>query len=509
MNEEIDDSEFYHQDFTTASEWEVFIARLEEIINQWKTDDIQKDFPVESQSIWTIRSEKVTFVDFDFNLFLYRKNIEKNEASETTDDTDKQEKNPIETLYDFEYFDEKTQAEHANISTWYGLNDFFVLSPANNVGVTSESKIKILLSSVHIVASNLKCEIPIFVQIREKWQKCYLGVYEGEGVRTNFEMIHLKRSPPQCHYLTGLLDLFKGKIVSPCTLENIMVSLQHTYNLSEFGTFFWKQDIMESDNFDIENLFILPFGATVDPINTIVMKATWNRVYDTFVVDSETFSDFDPMTAHTWSCMSIMTNDPICLLGDSLTEFLQNLANSSTVYDILGDFATLPSNTDPNPLDLLTEPSVPTISSLLTRAARQSLTGSLIKRRGIPPIPESVLVPLLYFLFPDADEKTLYPYGSKEDKETTEEASENTVSVFIKLKQYFKKCFVLQVLLKNLEEDFKGFKTCGRDSLVWRLAIVLAHSLQSLGGPKAFAHIWYEFVQEMRYRWDKTMPIPG
>lgn len=65
------------------------------------------------------------------------------------------------------------------------------------------------------------------------------------------------------------------------------------------------------------------------------------------------------------------------------------------------------------------------------------------------------------------------------------------------------------MIYKNLEEEFKGFRTCGVDSLVWRLSIVLAHALQSLGGLKALAHIWYEFVQEMRYRWDKSMPIPG
>lgn len=33
-NIEIED--FYHHDFTTASEWEVFIARLEEIVHEWK-----------------------------------------------------------------------------------------------------------------------------------------------------------------------------------------------------------------------------------------------------------------------------------------------------------------------------------------------------------------------------------------------------------------------------------------------------------------------------------------
>lgn len=433
MNEEIDETEFYHQDFTTASEWEIFIARVEEIINQWKTDDEQKEQIADTQDIWTIKTEKISFVDFEFTLILYRKTVESEEISEGNGEPEGQTKNPIDSTYDFEYYDEKKVVEHSCLSTWYGIDEFYVLSASNNQAITSESKIKILLSTIYIVASNLKYDKPMFVQIREKWQRCYLGVYEGEGVRTNLEMIHLRKGPPHCHYLTGLLDLFKGKIMSPFSLENIIVSLQHTYDLLYFGTFVWKQDIMESDTFDVENLFILPLGVTVDPIKKIILKTTWNRVFDNLVVDSETFSDFDPMTAHSWSCRTTMTNEPVCLLGDTLSEFFQNLNNNSTVYDILGDFAALPSNSDPNPLDLLTEPAVPSISSLITRAARQSLTGSLAKRRGVPPIPESILVQLLYFLFPDADERTSYPYGGKEDKEGVEELNVSVFRIIIAL----------------------------------------------------------------------------
>lgn len=62
---------------------------------------------------------------------------------------------------------------------------------------------------------------------------------------------------------------------------------------------------------------------------------------------------------------------------------------------------------------------------------------------------------------------------------------------------------------KNYENIFRGYKTCGYDSLVWRLAIVLAQAAESLGGTKALAHLWYEFSQEMRYRWEKSYLIPG
>lgn len=425
MNEEIDDSEFYHQDFTTASEWEIFIARLEEIINQWKTEDLQNETQPDSQNIWEIRSEKLTFADFDFSLSLHRKKVETPDSSESSDlHEEKQNKNPIDSLYDFELYDENNFTDASCLSTWYGLNEFIVLSPFNNVGIISESKIKILLSSAYVVTSNLNCEVPIFVQIREKWQKCFLGVYEGEGIRTNFEMVHLKRGPHHCQYLTGLLDLFKTKIMSPCNIENILVSVQQSYVLTDFGNFFWKQDFLNGDNFDVEILFVLPFGVTIDPINSLVLKATWNHLSDNLIVDSENYTDFDPMVAPKWSCIARITNEPLCLLGECLSEFLQNLSNNSMVFEILGDFAAT-SAPENNPLDLLTEPAVPNISSLLSRAARSSLGRN---RRGIQPITDSVLVSLLYFLFPDADERSNFPYGGKDEKEPSEKSNQEHVS---------------------------------------------------------------------------------
>lgn len=60
-----------------------------------------------------------------------------------------------------------------------------------------------------------------------------------------------------------------------------------------------------------------------------------------------------------------------------------------------------------------------------------------------------------------------------------------------------------------MDQEFRGFKTCAEDSLVWRLAILLSNVLQSLGGLKAFCHLWYEFVQQLRCRWDQSMVIPG
>ncbi|CAH1133683.1 unnamed protein product [Ceutorhynchus assimilis] len=479
MNEEIDDSEFYHEDFTTASDWEILVAHMEEIINQGKSEE--KNESSTAAGLWEIKSEKLVYIDSNFDFIWYKKNCDE-DLSEGSDD---KSKHPLDKWHDFtleEYSED--QFKDICLAKWYGLDEFLVLSPAGKIGATNnESRAKILLSAAAVVANNSSIEVPLFIQVKDKWQQVYLGVYEANNIRTSFDIVHLKRGLYYCQYLTGLLDLFKTKIRSPCTIENIFVSYQGTYQLQEFGNFIWKQDVL-SNSMDIESLYILPFGVTVDPLQTLLLKAIWSRLSEHSVIDTESYTDFDPMKAQKWHCEAVFTQEPICLLGDALGEFLELLNNDSSVYDVLGDFAVM-HVPESHPLDLLTESPVPSFSHLLSRAARSSLISN---KRGNPPLNEGVLVPLLYFLFPDADENSMFPYGVKDEKEP--------------IQKKFK-------LFQSLDDQFKGFKTSNEDSLIWRLSIVLSHTLQTLGGIKAFCHIWYEFVQEMRYRWENSMLIPG
>lgn len=57
-------------------------------------------------------------------------------------------------------------------------------------------------------------QVPMFVQIQQKWRRMYAGECKGPGVRTDFEIVHLRRAPVQYNHLSGLLDIFKSKIVS-------------------------------------------------------------------------------------------------------------------------------------------------------------------------------------------------------------------------------------------------------------------------------------------------------
>nr|XP_022900950.1 rab3 GTPase-activating protein catalytic subunit [Onthophagus taurus] len=489
MNEEIDESEFYHQDFTTASEWEVFISRLEEIVHEWKIEDVKNLDKGNVNVKWLVKSENVHFSDMEFKLSLYRLMSAIKDAKDDDEDGDKKTKNPIDSNFDFVLEDEDDSNPDKYIYKWYGLNEYMVISPLNNAGITSESIIKILLSSANIAVANLNCEIPMFIQIRDKLQHLYLGVYEGNGIKTNYEMIHLRRGPPYYKYLSGLLDIFKTKIISPVNLDPVMVSVQLTYHLTEFGNYSWKQESLDvfSDNFDSNSLTILPFGVRYDPIACLVLRTKWSHLPENFVVDSENYSDFDPMHAPIWTLSSIMSDQPVCLLAECLNEFLQLLNNNFTIQDILGDYASVPQPEN-NPLALLTEPQIPTITTMLKRATRNSI---IRQRRGVSPLSEETLVPLLYFLFPDASDDVLHPYSEMNPKENVKTTFRDVNNV------------------KTIEDLFNGYKTCANDSLVWRLSITLAQTLDTLGGIRSMAHLWFEFVQEMRYRWDKSVAIPG
>jgi hypothetical protein len=60
---------------------------------------------------------------------------------------------------------------------------------------------------LHFILSNAVLisfsQVPVFVQIHEPQQNYYMGVCEVKGIRSEFEMVYLKRTPAHCKYLTG------------------------------------------------------------------------------------------------------------------------------------------------------------------------------------------------------------------------------------------------------------------------------------------------------------------
>jgi Rab3 GTPase-activating protein catalytic subunit len=55
------------------------------------------------------------------------------------------------------------------------------------------------------------------------------------------------------------------------------------------------------------------------------------------VVDSESYSDFEPSQAPQWSVRVKMAEQPACLLSEYLSEFIQLRSSNMSMQDLLGD----------------------------------------------------------------------------------------------------------------------------------------------------------------------------
>ena len=55
--------------------------------------------------------------------------------------------------------------------------------------------------------------VPIFIRVQHEWRNMFVGLCEGSGLRTHFNVCHLKTVPHQYRHLAGLLEIFKSKLV--------------------------------------------------------------------------------------------------------------------------------------------------------------------------------------------------------------------------------------------------------------------------------------------------------
>lgn len=119
------------------------------------------------------------------------------------------------------------------------------------------------------------------------------------------------------------------------------------------------------------------------------------------VVDSESYTDLEPQQAPEWSVQVKMTSSPACLLGDYLIDFIHLCSNQKTLSELLGDIANYTDNDSQNlssAFNALTESRVPALSTVVSKAASKKT------KQVEGPISEDILLPILYFLFPDAED---------------------------------------------------------------------------------------------------------
>ena len=111
------------------------------------------------------------------------------------------------------------------------------------------------------------------------------------------------------------------------------------------------------------------------------------------------------MSAPEWSLQVEMVPGPACLLGEYLSNFLQLCSNPKSLVEILGDGAAYSTDSENHSMssafNILTESKIPSIAMVVNKAT------SKVRRNVEGPITEDVLLPILYFLFPDAEEKAV------------------------------------------------------------------------------------------------------
>lgn len=489
LNEEVDDTEFFQQDFTTASEWEIFNARLEEIFHEWKLSYGLSGSrrPLERNQLslceWTLSKEKIKFADVELDVVRFKVNAPEEELVFKEGDEPAVDCQAFVDLManenDYCTVDQKVDGDLHPLAQWYGLREFVVIVPVKN-SITNESQIRILMSSIHIAVSESSCDVPVFVQVLDKVQNVFLGVCESGSTRLSFDIVHLNITPPTCKYLSGLLDVFKGKVGIPY-MDPVAVSVRFTYSLPRFlsASYVVSKKVPFADNGTEENLKIsLPFGVEIDPVSELVLYCTWPHVADNVVIDSQTYSDFDPLTAPVWSLRARFEDAPVCYMSDCIQEFLQVSGSRRALTEYFPElaFGSTQNMEGTKALERLTDSKIPTLSSVIPGiAAAGGAKKDEHKLDG--PLNDEQLKDMLYYLFPDAHKDVLYEYLAPTPGQT--------------------------------DFDPLKIKSAWPDSLVHRLATLLAVCNAYYGGKRAVAQLWAEFSQEMRYRVERCIQIPG
>jgi Rab3 GTPase-activating protein catalytic subunit len=427
-NEEVLDDEFYQEDFSTASVFEAFVSRLSDLLDNFEVVDEEALSASElSLCEWSEEHEDILFEDFDLIMTRYKAKIKaREEPPKTAQCQAFQDLISMENDYclldisylknNYEQLNAPTPPSIHPLAVWYGLRDFVVIRNKRRA-LHDVSQIKLLQSAMTLAVSDCKCKIPAFIQVLYHEQDVYLGVYEHGEHRLSFDIVHLKTSPPSCKYLSGLIDLFKGK-VNVNYVNPTMVSVCLSYSLKNFLSATYTSD-KKSDNDDwdvvdfVNVVSSLPFGVSVDPVHELLLLTKWPQVSENVVFDSQTYSDFNPINAPRWSIRMRFDYSPVCYLADLLHEYLTLTESPEALTEYYNFLSSKNRMTDAgrNPFAALTEsriPSLPGISMLETGS--YSIEG---------PINEHQMKKMMAYLLPDEDSEGNFPYGDVKDEQVS------------------------------------------------------------------------------------------
>uniref|UniRef100_A0AAY4B730 Rab3 GTPase-activating protein catalytic subunit n=1 Tax=Denticeps clupeoides TaxID=299321 RepID=A0AAY4B730_9TELE len=239
-------------------------------------------------------------------------------------------------------------------------------------------------------------------------------------------------------------------------LPPVSIAIRFTYVLQDWQQCSWPQqppdfDALLSGEVGGVEFGKLPFGACEDPVSELHLSATWPHLTEGIVVDNDVYSDLDPLQAPQWSVRVRKAENPQCLLGK----------NAKGQYN--SDIS--------HALSKLTEPTAVPLPKLSVSNMVHSARKRIRRHRR-------------------ADESPL---------------SSDLLNSILLVREA-KVCLSLHMGKENL---FSQLKSAPLDSLTYRLALCICLVNFYHGGARGVAHLWQEFVLEMRYRWENNFLIHG
>ncbi|ALC37966.1 CG31935 [Drosophila busckii] len=491
MAEEIDDNDFYRENFSADSDWEVFNAQLAEILQKWEVA-VDKGRPLQPEELyqckWQVKTETLDLLRNSIAIDHYEARLT-GKLGEALDSSAEKTHCHHDLMCSLNSFGPpiRNGSELHTLARIYGLRRFVVLHPVNAANyMKSTSEFNFFLSSAAVVAAEVSSVVPIFVQLYDPKWNFYTGVSLAPTLRTNFRLIGLEQAPEDCQYLMGLLTLFHDKVPAAYT-QAARVSVRTTYALNTvrirmplyvpFDHGLSSEDIVvdgDVERLDVQSFYALPHGYTPESRTECYLAYTWPELSEHVAFDSAQRTEFVPSKAPLGQIyLSVEASSYLsCCLRDYLT--VANINRSLESYVGRNFSGTSSGAEQTNPFDKITEHK-------LTTSKRdrnyEAPTKANITSRLPGPMTVSELKELLAYLFPEMyPEMALYPYAKQATKD---------------------------------KFDPMRIKSAAPDSIVSRLSCLLATCHAHLGNLEGMAQLWAAFTRQLRFLWDNSLTVPG
>nr|XP_002123946.1 rab3 GTPase-activating protein catalytic subunit-like [Ciona intestinalis] len=483
-------------DFTNATDWELFISKIEEVIGEWHLNSYTRTTPLCAitnemrNGTWETRTADISFTGVPFTLTYHQLK----EVEHEHEDLFQEE--PEEDGVDFPAYSDDMMNLNTDfpprahcLARWYGLRSFLVLSPpSGSESNLSESKCNLLRSSAAVALNNSSCHVPFFVQILESWRRVFSGHAYSVGVQTQFEMVHLKHCPQQYRNISGLLHVFKTKIGSPSLpMGRCWVSTRFTYVLNDWGDKGkWPLKLQDPQEVAM-NFATLMSGSLDEPVMELQLAAMWPNLTSDLIMDNDVHTHFNALAAPVWAVRLRYSDDLPCLLTYYLYEFMKGADRKESLSDLL----SFENHSEQEPdmglaLGRITEPAassmIPIVSSRLASGISKAVSDpqGLLRRSA----------------------HSLTQMGASQSDNKMPEATLKAIREFLFRsleKEPSKSAYDLSHQLKAapLQSFTHKFATCA-------MVVNLCH-----GGIHGIAHLWHVIVTELRTLWDAGKLIPG